>query len=119
MKRIYQKLVAGMLLVLVVVGGFSIQGHAQESRMVETEGTVRLTGVWVDPNQPTPKPPQGELPDYEAKPPGGNRPIGNLPQTNMITQRSWLYLGLLILLFVLNRLYEKHKKNKNMKEGTY
>jgi hypothetical protein len=113
----FKKLLLLLLVTFSFSTGFGSKVNGQEVRSVETEGSVKFTGVWVDPNQPTPGPPDGGQPDHEAKPPtGGNRPNGNLPQTNMTTQRSWLCLGLLLVLFVIS--YKKHQ-TKQMKEGKY
>lgn len=53
----------------------------------ETEGSVHFTGVY----EPigTPNPP----PDCVTKPP---TPGGSLPQTNTLTQRHWVWLGIIM-----------------------
>lgn len=113
-----KRLGLSLVIILGLFSGFQKTSFAQEVSVVETEGTVRFTGVWVDPNQPTPTPPDGDKPDYGAKPPtGGNRPGGNLPQTNTINQQDWLFMGFLLVLIVLYRWYKNNKINQ-MKEGT-
>ncbi|MDO7873026.1 MAG: hypothetical protein Q6A81_17010 [Enterococcus casseliflavus] len=105
-----KRLGLSLVIILGLVSGFQKKSFAQEVSAVETEGTVRFTGVWVDPNQPNPAPPEGEKPEYGAKPPtGGNRPGSNLPQTNTIKQRGWTFIGLLLIFNVLYRWYKNNK----------
>ncbi|KPG68525.1 LPXTG cell wall anchor domain-containing protein [Enterococcus sp. RIT-PI-f] len=86
MKKKRKRLGAFVLLIAILscFTAFSLDGMAKEVQQVETQGTIRFTGVWKDPSEiPDPAPPSNNPIKDVAK------AEERLPQTDEIAYH-WL-----------------------------
>lgn len=86
----------------------SVNGTTVQS--VETEGSIGFTGVYEPIGTPDPKPPE-----HIVKPPatGTTKPGGSLPQTNSETHSWLMWLGVLLVGFVLYKRRQNKQQNTN------